>query len=109
MAKKTNGTKSAWSKAHERELKGHSRAKTPDDRNALNADSKVRALVCVVMGQERTHAPQQTATSSDHLVGAGNDLRRHREAKCLGGLEVNPLLSDARHRFGGAARRTANP
>ena len=29
MAKKTNGTKPAWSKAHERELKGHSRAKTP--------------------------------------------------------------------------------
>jgi hypothetical protein len=27
MAKKTNGTKPAWSKAHERELKGHSRAK----------------------------------------------------------------------------------
>ena len=29
MAKKTNGTKRAWTKAHERELKGHSRAKTP--------------------------------------------------------------------------------
>ena len=29
MAKKTNGTRRAWTKAHERELRGHSRAKTP--------------------------------------------------------------------------------
>ena len=30
MAKKANGLKrNAWTKAHERELKGHSRAKTP--------------------------------------------------------------------------------
>jgi hypothetical protein len=29
MPKKTNGAKRAWTKANERELKGHSRAKTP--------------------------------------------------------------------------------
>jgi hypothetical protein len=29
MAKKPNGKRQAWTKANERELKGHSRAKTP--------------------------------------------------------------------------------
>jgi hypothetical protein len=30
--------------------------------------------------QEETHAPQQLQALFDHLVGAGNDLRRHRKA-----------------------------
>lgn len=29
------------------------------------------------IGQQRSHAPQQTTALFDHLVGARNDLRRY--------------------------------
>jgi hypothetical protein len=34
--------------------------------------------------QQETHAPQQNTSLFDHLVSAGNDLRRHREAERAG-------------------------
>src|SRR5262245_25487903 len=42
--------------------------------------------------QERTCAPQQTASLFDHLVGAREQRMRHGEAERLGGLEVDGEL-----------------
>jgi hypothetical protein len=39
-----------------------------------------------------TNAPQQIASLFDHLVGAGKQHRRHGEAECLRGLEVDDHL-----------------
>ena len=36
-----------------------------------------------------TNAPQQTAALFDHLVGYGEHTQRDREAKRLGGLEID--------------------
>ena len=40
----------------------------------------------------QTHAPQQMASSFDHLVGAGEERRGHFEAERLGGLQIDDQL-----------------
>src|SRR6516162_10303463 len=44
------------------------------------------------MGQNLTHAPQQTPLLFDHFVGAKQDRWRHGKAERLGGLEVHDHL-----------------
>jgi hypothetical protein len=47
---------------------------------------------CNKICHEPTYAVQQTVMLFDHLVGNGEERRRHREAKHPGGLEVDHQL-----------------
>ena len=47
--------------------------------------------------QKRTHAPRQTASLFDHLIGASEQRGWHREAEHRCGLEVDAQLLRLHH------------
>jgi hypothetical protein len=48
------------------------------------------------MPKKPTHALQQITPSLDHLVGTGEQGRRHVEAERVGGLKINLKLDRGR-------------
>jgi hypothetical protein len=65
------------------------RSKTADVRFAPEADKIARRLgMSALCCQMQTHAPQQKASSFNHLVGAAEQRQRDSEAEGLRSLEV---------------------
>jgi hypothetical protein len=63
------------------------------------------------LGQQRTHAPQQTVSLFDYIVGELSELHRHIQAERLGGLEVDHqyVLGWCLHRKVGRLLAFENP
>ena len=64
----------------------------PAASSAMSASHPKRPSVMkmrfVAKGQQRTHTPRQKTASFDHLIGACQQRRGHREAERFGGLEI---------------------
>ena len=58
----------------------------------IDTDPKFWALGFVATGQSATFAPQQDSPLFDHLVGAGEQRRRHGEAEGPGSLCIDDQL-----------------
>jgi hypothetical protein len=79
----------------------------PATSGLLRTADIVRPAALVRLVPERNHAPQQTASLFDQLIGASKQSRRHGETERLGGLEVDGKLGLRRrlHPSGFALRK----